>query len=234
MNSKKILQNSLFKFKMARWFRYSRYRRKYSKRRYYRRRKNLRVSIARSKAMSKTNVIKIETTAPLTLKNFSNNDGGTAWALSLASILKTSLAFTNLSNIYDQFRVVSGRFQIAVVSTTGVGTMAVCAAYDKTGIASGYTFSQLSTYASYKVGKMVSPSNEAPRLVYYLPRDAVESTTWFDTKKLNAMTNTLAIGTTGYLTTNEGAENATSVRICATLMLAVRGSRVDNSAITGI
>lgn len=219
---------------MARWFRYSRYRRKYSKRRYYRRRKNLRVSIARSKSMSKTNMIKIESTASLVLKNFSNNDGGTAWAMSLAKFLKDSEAFKNISNIYDQFKIVSARFQIAVVNTTGVGTMAVCAGYDKTGFANGYTFSQLSTYASFKVGKMVSPSNEAPRLVYYLPRDAVESTTWFDTKKLNTMTNTLCVGTTGYLTQNEDAANGTGVRVNATLMLAVRGSRVDPSAITGI
>ena len=219
---------------MARWFRYSRYRRKYSKRRYYRRRKNLRVSIARSKSMSKTNMIKIEATTTLPIKNFSNADGGYAWAISIGGFLKNSDAFKNVGNIYDQFRVVSARFQLAVVNTTGVGTMAVCAGYDKTGFAQGYTFANLTTYASYKVGKMVSPSNEAPRLVYYLPRDAVETTTWFDTKKLNAMTNTLCVGTTGYLTAHENEANGTSLRVCATIMIAVRGSRVDTSNIAGI
>lgn len=219
---------------MARWFRYSRFRRKYSKRRYYRRRKNLRTTIARSKTMSKTNMIKVESTMSVTLNNIANDQGGTAWALSMASFLKDAPAFKNLGNIYDQFRIVSARFQIAVVNTTATGTMAACAAYDKTGFANGYTFSNVTTYASYKVGKMVSPSVESPSLVYYLPRDAVESTTWTDTKKLSGLVNTLVVGTTGYVTNNGGAANGTKVRICATMMLAVRGSRVDNSDIAGI
>lgn len=234
MNSKKILQNSFFKFKMARWFRYSRFRRKYSKRRYYRRRKGLRTTIARSKAMSKTNMIKVEASRSITLRNLANDQGGSANATSLAEFLKDAPAFINLGNIYDQFKVVSARFQIAVVNTTATGTMAACAAYDKTGFASGSTFANVTTYASYKVGKMVSPSIEAPSLVYYLPRDAVESATWFDTKKLNELKNTLVVGTTGYVTDKGGAENGTKIRICATMMLAVRGSRVDNSTITGI
>ena len=70
--------------------------------------------------------------------------------------------------------------------------------------------------------------------MYYLPRDAVETTTWFDTKQLNAMTNTLCVGTTGYLTAHENENNGTSLRICATIMIAVRGSRVDTSNIAGI
>lgn len=219
---------------MARWFRYSRYRRKYSKRRYYRRRKNLRVNIARSKTMSKTNMIKVESTSSVQTKNMVNNDGGFATALSLASFLANSDAFKNLGNIYDQFKVVSARFQIALVNTSAKGTMAICAAYDKTGFAAQYSFNQMTTYASYRVGKMVSPSIEAPRLVYYLPRDAVETASWFDTKKLGELKNTLAVGTTGYVTEGGGTANGTQLRICATLMLAVRGSRVDTSNITGI
>lgn len=219
---------------MARWFRYSRFRRKYSKRRYYRRRKGLRTTIARSKAMSKTNMIKVESTMSVPLPNISNAQGGSAYAVSLAGFLKDAPAFVNLGNIYDQFRVVSARFQIAVVSTSGAGTMAACAAYDKTGFRNGYTFADVTTYASYKVGKMVSPSTEAPGLIYYLPRDAVESTNWFDTKKLAGLVNTLVVGTTGFLTNKEGEAGGTKLRICATMMLAVRGSRVDTSAITGI
>lgn len=219
---------------MARWFRGYKKRRYYYRRRYRRRYSRLRNTIARSKAMSKTNVIKVEATQTGNTANITNNDGGTAIMFSLAYFLKTSDSFKNISNIYDQFKIISARFQISVVSTTGVGTMAVCAAYDKTGFASSPTFKQISTYASYKVGKMVTPSVEAPRLVYYLPRDAIESITWYDTKKLSAMLNTLAVGTTGYLTSGESAANGTNMRINATLMLAVRGARVDVSEITGI
>lgn len=219
---------------MARWFRGYKKRRYYYRRRYRRRYSRLRNSIARSKSMSKTNIIKVEATQTGTTVNLTNSDGGTAIMFSLAYFLKSSDSFKNISNIYDQFKIVSARFQISVVSTTGTGTMAVCAAYDKTGFASSPTFKQISTYASYKVGKMVTPSVEAPRLVYYLPRDAVESITWYDTKKLSSMLNTLAVGTTGYLTAGESSANGTNLRINATLMLAVRGARVDVSDITGI
>lgn len=219
---------------MARWFRGYKKRRYYYRRRYRRRYSRLRNSIARSKSMSKTNIIKVESTQTGTTVNITNSDGGTAIMFSLANFLSFSDSFKNISNIYDQFKIVSARFQISVVSTTGVGTMAVCAAYDKTGFASSPTFKQISTYASYKVGKMVTPSVEAPRLVYYLPRDAIESITWFDTKKLSSMLNTLAVGTTGYLTSGEGTSNGTNLRINATMMLAVRGARVDTSPITGI
>ncbi len=218
---------------MARWFRYYRKRRRYNRSRYRRRYSRLRSSIARSKAMSKTNMIKVECTKTNQVPNSNNQYGGTCGTLNLASILQESESFRNISNIYDQFKIVSARFQIAVVSTSGVGTIAVCAAYDKTGFATAPTFPQISTYASYKVGKMVTPSVEAPRLIYYLPRDAIESITWYDTKKLSSMLNTIAIGTTGYLTSHSGEANGTSLRVNATMMLAVRGARVDTSQITG-
>lgn len=219
---------------MARWFRYYRRRRRYNRSRYRRRYSRLRTSIARSKSMSKTNVIKVEATQTEQVNNSENVAGGSCLTLGLPGFLSKSDSFKNISNIYDQFKIVSARFQIAVVSTTGTGTLAVCAAYDKTGFASEPSFKQISTYASYKVGKMVSPSVEAPRLIYYLPRDAVESINWFDTKNLASMLNTIAIGTTGYLTNGSGTVGGTSMRVNATLMLAVRGARVDNSAITGI
>lgn len=184
--------------------------------------------------MSKTNIIKVETTKTSNINNSDNTQCGTCLTLALPAFLSNSDSFKNISNIYDQFKIVSARFQIAVVSTTGTGTLAVCAAYDKTGFASEPSFKQISTYASYRVGKMVSPNIEAPRLTYYLPRDAVESTTWYDTKKLASMLNTIAIGTTGYLTNGSATPNGTSMRVNATLMLAVRGARVDNSDITGI
>lgn len=219
---------------MSKWFRYYRKRRRYSRSRYRRRYSRLRTSVARSKAMSKTNIIKVESTVTAPLNNSSNDSGGSVGTLSLAQFLNSSDAYKNLSNIYDQFKIVSARFQLAVVSTTGAGTLGVCAAYDKTGFTAAPTFKQISTYASYKVGKMVTPSVEAPRLVYYLPRDAVESITWYDTKKLNVMLNTLAVGTTGYLTSGSGTSNGTNMRVSASLMLAVRGARVDTSSITGI
>lgn len=219
---------------MARWFRYYRKRRRYSRSRYRRRYSRLRTSIARSKSMSKTNIIKVETTKTAPVDNSNNDIGGNCVTLGLPGFLQNSESFKNISNIYDQFKIISARFQIAVVSTTGSGTLGVCAAYDKTGFASPPSFKQISTYASYRVGKMVSPSVEAPRLIYYLPRDAIESSTWYDTKKLGAMLNTIAIGTTGYLTSGSGNTNGTSMRVNATLMLAVRGARVDNSSITGI
>lgn len=219
---------------MARWFRYYRRRRRYNRSRYRRRYSRLRTSVARSKSMSKTNVIKVEATQTEQINNSDNTQGGTCLTLGLPAFLQRSDSFQNISNIYDQFKIISARFQIAVVSTTGTGTLAVCAAYDKTGFASEPSFKQISTYASYKVGKMVSPSVEAPRLIYYLPRDAIESITWYDTKKLASMLNTIAIGTTGYLTNGSGTPGGTSMRVNATLMLAVRGARVDNSAITGI
>ena len=81
---------------MARWFRYSRFRRKYSKRRYYRRRKNLRTAIARSKTMSKTNMIKVESTMSYSLPNIVNDQGGSSVAVSLSSFLKGAPAFVNL------------------------------------------------------------------------------------------------------------------------------------------
>lgn len=219
---------------MARWFRYYRKRRRNYRSRYRRRYSRLRTSVARSKAMSKTNMIKVESTVTAPLNNSNNSSGGSVGLLSIAHFLNSSAAFSNISNIYDQFKIVSARFQLAVVSTSGTGTLAVCAAYDKTGFTSAPTFQQVSTYASYKVGKMVTPTVEAPRLVYYLPRDAIESITWYDTKKLNVMLNTLAVGTTGFLSTNDGVENGTSMRVTASLMLAVRGARVDTSSITGI
>lgn len=217
---------------MARWFRYSRRRRRYSRSRYRRRYSRLRTSVARSKAMSKTNVIKVESTVTANMNNSDNSQGGSCTLLSLAHFLNSSDAFRNISNIYDQFKIISARFQLAVVSTSGTGTIGVCAAYDKTGFAGSPTFKQVSTYASYKVGKMVTPSVEAPKLVYYLPRDSVEALNWYDTKKLNVLLNTLAVGTTGYLTTHAGETDGTSMRVSASLMLAVRGARVDTSQIT--
>ena len=123
--------------------------------------------------MSKTNIIKVESTKTAPVDNSNNDIGGNCVTLALPSFLSNSDSFKNISNIYDQFKIISARFQIAVVSTNGAGTLAVCAAYDKTGFASKPSFKQISTYASYRVGKMVSPSVEAPRLIYYLPRDAV-------------------------------------------------------------
>lgn len=219
---------------MARWFRYYRKRRRYSRSRYRRRYSRLRTSVARSKAMSKTNMIKVESTVTAPLDNSNNATGGAVGTLSLSHFLNNSDSFRNISNIYDQFKIVSARFQLAVVSTTGAGTLAVCAAYDKTGFTTAPTFQQVSTYASYRVGKMVTPTVEAPRLTFYLPRDAVESINWYDTKKLNVMLNTIAVGTTGYLTEGSGSSKGTSMRVTASLMLAVRGARVDTSSITGI
>lgn len=219
---------------MARWFRGYKKRRYYYRRRYRRRYSRLRTSLARSKAMSKTNVIKVEATNSAPMNNSDNDHGGSCVMFSLSNFLRNSDSFQNISNIYDQFKILSARFQISVVSTTGVGTIGCCAAYDKTGFASNPSFKQVSTYASYKVGKMVTPNVEAPRLVYYLPRDAVESITWFDTKNLSTMLNTLAVGTTGYLTSNSAATNGTTIRINATMMVAVRGVRVDTTTVQGI
>lgn len=216
---------------MARWFRY------YRKRRYYRRSRRRSAyirnkrNIARSKAMSKTNIVKVEGVQTMTTPSIgSTGNGGTLSQMSLSSFLINNTAFKQLSNVYDQFKVVSARFQVSIVNTTAAGNFSCCGAYDKTGFASGINFVNLQTYASYKIGKCVNPATDCPLMTYYLPRGAIETSQWFDTKDLSKLIPTLAFGAAGYAST----AGTFGLSVTATLMLAFRGTRVDTTAPKGM
>lgn len=213
---------------MARWFRYRRRRRVYYRRRRAYRSKRLQKSLYHAKNMSKTNVVKLEATTTL---NGSIASGSASFAspLSMSSLLSGSSMFTSLSNVYDQVKVVSCRFQVQAVAAPSGSSGMVFGVYDKTGFDATATMQQLQTYGSYKCGVARIAGTECSSLTYYLPRNAIETIQWFDTKDLSKMINTLSFGYLGVI----AAQGNVALSVTASIMCAFRGSRLDTRAVTG-
>ena len=213
---------------MARWFRYRRRRRVYYRRRRTYRSKRLQKSLFHAKNMSKTNVVKLEATTTL---NGSIGAGSASIQspISMAALLSNSAMFTSLSNVYDQVKVISCRFQVQAVAAPNGSSGMVFGVYDKTGFDSTANLTQLQTYGSYKCGVARIAGTECSSLIYYLPRNAIESIQWFDTKDLSKMINTLSFGYQGVL----AAEGTIALSVTASIMCAFRGSRLDTRAVSG-
>lgn len=213
---------------MVRWFRYRRRRRVYYRRRRTYRTKRLQKSLFHAKNMSKTNVVKLESTANLS-GNISEGASWYAGGLSMSSLLSSSSMFTSLSNVYDQVKVISCRFQVQAVAAPSGSSGMVFGVYDKTGFATSANLQQFQTYGSYKAGIARVAGTECASLTYYLPRNAIESIQWFDTKDLSKMINTITFGYNGVV----AAAGAVALSVTASIMCAFRGSRLDTRAITG-
>lgn len=213
---------------MARWFRYRRRRRVYYRRRRTYRSKRLQKSLFHAKNMSKTNVVKLEATTTLN-GNIAQGSSSVHSPISMAALLANSAMFTSLSNVYDQVKVVSCRFQVQAVAAPSGSSGMVFGVYDKTGFGASANLSQLQTYGSYKCGVARIAGTECASLTYYLPRNAIESIQWFDTKDLTKMINTLAFGYQGVIAT----AGAVALSLTASIMCAFRGSRLDTRSVTG-
>lgn len=213
---------------MARWFRYRRRRRVYYRRRRSYRSKRLQKTLFHAKNMSKTNVVKLEATTTLS-GSIGQGSSSIQSPISMAALLANSAMFTSLSNVYDQVKVVSCRFQVQAVSAPSGSSGMVFGVYDKTGFDSSANLTQLQTYGSYKCGVARIAGTECASLTYYLPRNAIESIQWFDTKDLSKMINTLSFGYQGVIS---GA-GTVALSVTASIMCAFRGSRLDTRTVTG-
>lgn len=183
--------------------------------------------------MSKTNVVKVDYTAPVTIATPAVSANTSAiGSTSLGTMLVSSAMYKSLSNVYDQVRVVSCRIQIQLVQGPSGSSGSIFCAYDKTGFVSGATMEQIQTYGSYKIGVPRTVGSDPPTLVYYLPRNAIETSQWYDTKKLGAMLNTLAYGYVGSITSTTPSPLQFTVTLSANC--AFRGSRLDTTVATGI
>ena len=218
---------------MVRWFRYRR-RRRYYRRRYssYRKR-TYRKTLYKSKNMSKSNIVKVDYTAPVSIATPSPSANTSAvGTMSLGTMLVNSAMYKSLSNVYDQVRIVSCRLQIQLVYGPTSSSGSIFCAYDKTGFVSGASIEQIQTYGSYKVGTPRTIGNDPPTLVYYLPRNAIETSQWYDSKKLSAMLNTLSFGYVGSIASQSPQSMQFTVTLSANC--AFRGSRLDTTTATGI
>lgn len=183
--------------------------------------------------MSKTNIVKVDYTVPVNITTPTTAANTSAVAtMSLGTMLVSSAMYKSLSNVYDQVKVASCRLQIQLVTGPTSSSGSVFCAYDKTGFVSGATMEQIQTYGSYRVGVPRTIGNDPPTLVYYLPRNAIETSQWYDSKKLGAMLNTLAFGYVGSI----ASQNPSSMQFTVTLSAncAFRGSRLDTTTATGI
>lgn len=183
--------------------------------------------------MSKTNIVKVDYTMPVTATTPAVSANTSVFdKISLGTMLANSAMYKSLSNVYDQFKIASCRLQIQLVTGPSSSSGSIFCAYDKTGFVSAATMEQLQTYGSYRVGAPKTIGNDPPTLVYYLPRNAIETSQWYDTKKLGAMLNTIAFGYVGSIASQSPSSMQFTVTLSANC--AFRGSRLDTTTATGI